>query len=150
MPFPEQVLCAGEHRSQRKHALVRSDRYCRGVSRPRWVLLKPDGLPTKADDGRRTSGSKYPCGAPQGSSVHVEGFAVVIVNTRLSTLTMISDAEGVSWFRRRKVADVTLETITSMRNLPFSDPRSEEHTSELQSLMRISYAVFCLKKNTKQ
>src|SRR3546814_3321776 len=32
------------------------------------------------------------------------------------------------------------------------DIRSEEHTSELQSLMRISYAVFCLKKknNTKQ
>src|SRR3546814_8615556 len=35
------------------------------------------------------------------------------------------------------------------------DDRSEEHTSELQSLMRISYAVFCLKKkkktnNTKQ
>src|SRR3546814_6992115 len=28
--------------------------------------------------------------------------------------------------------------------------RSEEHTSELQSLMRISYAVFCLKKNKKQ
>src|SRR3546814_3288066 len=27
--------------------------------------------------------------------------------------------------------------------------RSEEHTSELQSLMRISYAVFCLKTNTK-
>src|SRR3546814_3013609 len=31
----------------------------------------------------------------------------------------------------------------------FSDGRSEEHTSELQSLMRISYAVFCLKKKTK-
>src|SRR3546814_3733985 len=28
-------------------------------------------------------------------------------------------------------------------------PRSEEHTSELQSLMRISYAVFCLKKNKR-
>src|SRR3546814_4284431 len=28
--------------------------------------------------------------------------------------------------------------------------RSEEHTSELQSLMRISYAVFCLKKQTKK
>src|SRR3546814_3889145 len=28
------------------------------------------------------------------------------------------------------------------------EPRSEEHTSELQSLMRISYAVFCLKKKT--
>src|SRR3546814_6393914 len=31
----------------------------------------------------------------------------------------------------------------------FLDARSEEHTSELQSLMRISYAVFCLKKKTK-
>src|SRR3546814_1747169 len=31
----------------------------------------------------------------------------------------------------------------------FRDDRSEEHTSELQSLMRISYAVFCLKKKTK-
>src|SRR3546814_1032047 len=29
------------------------------------------------------------------------------------------------------------------------DIRSEEHTSELQSLMRISYAVFCLKKKTQ-
>src|SRR3546814_8548236 len=32
---------------------------------------------------------------------------------------------------------------------PFVD-RSEEHTSELQSLMRISYAVFCLKKKTNK
>src|SRR3546814_5455174 len=31
-----------------------------------------------------------------------------------------------------------------------SDDRSEEHTSELQSLMRISYAVFCLKKKKKK
>src|SRR3546814_3099407 len=31
----------------------------------------------------------------------------------------------------------------------FGRSRSEEHTSELQSLMRISYAVFCLKKKTK-
>src|SRR3546814_8253150 len=32
------------------------------------------------------------------------------------------------------------------RTLAFARERSEEHTSELQSLMRISYAVFCLKK----
>src|SRR3546814_6322668 len=32
----------------------------------------------------------------------------------------------------------------------FSIDRSEEHTSELQSLMRISYAVFCLKKKNTQ
>src|SRR3546814_1882141 len=35
------------------------------------------------------------------------------------------------------------------RPRPGEPPRSEEHTSELQSLMRISYAVFCLKKKTK-
>src|SRR3546814_2240659 len=34
--------------------------------------------------------------------------------------------------------------------LDFGLHRSEEHTSELQSLMRISYAVFCLKKKTKK
>src|SRR3546814_1559429 len=38
---------------------------------------------------------------------------------------------------------VQLETIVARRLDP---TRSEEHTSELQSLMRISYAVFCLKK----
>src|SRR3546814_6357583 len=41
--------------------------------------------------------------------------------------SMIDGKEGVGWMER-----------------------SEEHTSELQSLMRISYAVFCLKKNTKE
>src|SRR3546814_9265889 len=38
---------------------------------------------------------------------------------------------------------------SAVRNLRIRR-RSEEHTSELQSLMRISYAVFCLKKKTKK
>src|SRR3546814_7945024 len=37
----------------------------------------------------------------------------------------------------------------SARATPISAQRSEEHTSELQSLMRISYAVFCLKKKNQ-
>src|SRR3546814_8381966 len=36
------------------------------------------------------------------------------------------------------------------RDLTDQEARSEEHTSELQSLMRISYAVFCLKKKNKK
>src|SRR3546814_6606058 len=36
------------------------------------------------------------------------------------------------------------------RAAPAAARRSEEHTSELQSLMRISYAVFCLKKKNKK
>src|SRR3546814_3557338 len=50
------------------------------------------------------------------------------------------DRDGTPW----PEADITLVDLAT---------RSEEHTSELQSLMRISYAVFCLKKkknNTKQ
>src|SRR3546814_7451588 len=48
-----------------------------------------------------------------------------------------SDAEAVTAW---------IETRTS----PRGKQRSEEHTSELQSLMRISYAVFCLKKKNTQ
>src|SRR3546814_2558858 len=39
-------------------------------------------------------------------------------------------------------------TIKALRKA--AETRSEEHTSELQSLMRISYAVFCLKKKNKK
>src|SRR3546814_7379146 len=51
---------------------------------------------------------------------------------------------GCGGFRRASIRRrfFTLRQIT--RDSP--RPRSEEHTSELQSLMRISYAVFCLKK----
>src|SRR3546814_3910304 len=51
----------------------------------------------------------------------------------------------------RQGVDILLEPI-NQRDMPGyllsyqQDARSEEHTSELQSLMRISYAVFCLKK----
>src|SRR3546814_4505836 len=43
-----------------------------------------------------------------------------------------------------ELAPAGLETVENSRR----SVRSEEHTSELQSLMRISYAVFCLKKKT--
>src|SRR3546814_1379313 len=57
----------------------------------------------------------------------------------------------------RKVAaiespDDVLETLIAITTAEVGaerGTRSEEHTSELQSLMRNSYAVFCLKKNTK-
>src|SRR3546814_2123369 len=48
-----------------------------------------------------------------------------------------SGCQGTRW-RRRPVFSITGDMAD----------RSEEHTSELQSLMRISYAVFCLKKKT--
>src|SRR3546814_2832161 len=58
-------------------------------------------------------------------------FGVPIPNTRLEPRNATFDLRG-----RQLVAE-------------FGAQRSEEHTSELQSLMRISYAVFCLKKKIK-
>src|SRR3546814_1345001 len=45
-----------------------------------------------------------------------------------------------------KAVGVLYLLAVGVRLADFAVPRSEEHTSELQSLMRISYAVFCLKK----
>src|SRR3546814_9674213 len=55
-------------------------------------------------------------------------------------------AEPVEKLVSRKSAKAALRAHVGK---PLVEFRSEEHTSELQSLMRISYAVFCLKKNTQ-
>src|SRR3546814_10569780 len=46
----------------------------------------------------------------------------------------------------RSLGLFALDRVPSAQSLLVGGARSEEHTSELQSLMRISYAVFCLKK----
>src|SRR3546814_4123401 len=51
----------------------------------------------------------------------------------------------------RDNADLGFDMCVDLCGIDYSAwGRSEEHTSELQSLMRISYAVFCLKKNKKK
>src|SRR3546814_3184995 len=52
--------------------------------------------------------------------------------------------------RARHIELRRLEFETQEEASTFGVGRSEEHTSELQSLMRISYAVFCLKKKKKK
>src|SRR3546814_7135878 len=56
-----------------------------------------------------------------------------------------ADIGGAAVFLASKASDYVQGHI-----LAVDGGRSEEHTSELQSLMRISYAVFCLKKNNTQ
>src|SRR3546814_5630179 len=51
--------------------------------------------------------------------------------------------------RRRSCSAPASATRHGLRRSASSRSRSEEHTSELQSLMRISYAVLCLKKKNK-
>src|SRR3546814_1138802 len=75
---------------------------------------------------------------------------IQLVEGRRLECRAIADGAAQPVGQRIAVADVAgvvlaelLVIITSQRQLPV---RSEEHTSELQSLMRISYAVFCLTK----
>src|SRR3546814_2474739 len=57
-------------------------------------------------------------------------------------LSVVNDADGICLHEEKC-------TEKHRRRSAFEAGRSEEHTSELQSLMRISYAVFCLKKKKK-
>src|SRR3546814_6845666 len=65
----------------------------------------------------------------------------------------LEELEGEAEVADSRTADrAPAERVSPVRALPDHLPRaerSEEHTSELQSLMRISYAVFCLKKKHK-
>src|SRR3546814_2853398 len=64
----------------------------------------------------------------------------------------IGSAIHLLWVQRRDRTDAQTATalwkryVITLSNLARPLARSEEHTSELQSLMRISYAVFCLQK----
>src|SRR3546814_10196214 len=68
----------------------------------------------------------------------------LLVSARLADGTtglfmVVGEAEGLARTGYYTIDDAAAADLT----------RSEEHTSELQSLMRISYAVFCLKKKTQ-
>src|SRR3546814_10011613 len=66
---------------------------------------------------------------------------------RFGRTYMCDDAHGP--LQSRHIAPGRLDPASRAAGAGAGE-RSEEHTSELQSLMRISYAVFCLKKHTKQ
>src|SRR3546814_4675273 len=58
-------------------------------------------------------------------------------------------AIGFAEVARAKPDGYTIGFLNTPNLITIPIERSEEHTSELQSLMRISYAVFCLKKKTQ-
>src|SRR3546814_6664755 len=75
---------------------------------------------------------------------------VSITVRKPSTVTMtLADFEAAGLFRDTRISEKKV-TPQELELLALLQSRSEEHTSELQSLMRISYAVFCLKKKKKE
>src|SRR3546814_5126509 len=82
-----------------------------------------------------------------GDIAYYEQLAQVAVRGKLDAIFFADGhstdnlTDGPRWF---------LEPLTALSAISRATRRSEEHTSELQSLMRISYAVFCLKKKTNK
>src|SRR3546814_7547399 len=91
-----------------------------------WVQFGTDGsLPIRELNGKSDYGSSF-------ASAQIAGILASI-----DAANPIKDASDA----RSRLNEFTQDKSYSLR--------SEEHTSELQSLMRISYAVFCLKKKNK-
>src|SRR3546814_4287922 len=90
---------------------------------------------------------------PQGRGERRIGDPVAAAHRRRQEAARdLVHALGAGLERRQSFAQAVLDALVvaglevQSRQLPERAPRSEEHTSELQSLMRISYAVFCVKK----
>src|SRR3546814_9934638 len=86
------------------------------------------------------------------SDVCSSDLAAKICNNMLLGASMVATAEAFTLAIKLGLDPQTFFDISSKasgQNWSMTS-RSEEHTSELQSLMRISYAVFCLKKHQKQ
>src|SRR3546814_5140821 len=99
--------------------------------------------------GKETFAARMALLARQGYPVIALDIAVAALPTgqwpRGATIVTIDDG----WFGTyRQMAPVL--RAHGFPALLYIASRSEEHTSELQSLMRISYAVFCLKKKKKK
>src|SRR3546814_3341237 len=74
------------------------------------------------------------------------GMEPVITVTAGREQELSSAADALTVLDDRRIKALNLPQVSDLLRLM----RSEEHTSELQSLMRSSYAVFCLKKNYSQ
>src|SRR3546814_9529438 len=88
----------------------------------------------------------------EGADIARELYLGMLVDRNTGRVTVMASTEGgmeieeVAEKTPEKILTATIDPATGLQAFH----RSEEHTSELQSLMRISYAVFCLKKTRKQ
>src|SRR3546814_6134976 len=90
---------------------------------------------------------------PMAMPVNIErrliaGRSLAIAMTLIKPRTVAAKNSGCENFRAKVAKGAAAKaSINALQSPPVAEAvRSEEHTSELQSLMRISYAVFCLKK----
>src|SRR3546814_3972569 len=95
---------------------------------------------------RRTATPRVRNGAIGQAGIQIIEFLARVIDygtgALFPSLHTITEGTGLS-------KNCVVQALARLKAARILDWRSEEHTSELQSLMRISYAVFCLKKKTK-
>src|SRR3546814_1710847 len=86
----------------------------------------------------------------------VNGYPVVGAEAKTGEQSLIRNRQPILGWELSSTAQGAMQSAYRVMMATHPDSlakgtadRSEEHTSELQSLMRLSYAVFCLKKKTK-
>src|SRR3546814_10806098 len=119
---------------------VKPNPHHNGVRRPLRTTQEPPFAGSSSDSRRYARASRTALravsetGTDAGSRCAcAPGICLVVLTTKRVTSSPRERAASIS-------------SLEARRSLACQKGRSEEHTSELQSLMRISYAVFCLKK----
>src|SRR3546814_529767 len=139
------VVLSGDDR-RFLEAQVRRHKAPRSLSdRCRMVLLCAEGLQSK-EVAERLGVHEHTVGKWRRRFVQA-GIEGLTDEYRAGRPRTVSDTQVAQVIER--TLNTTPRTPRIGRSVPWP-PRSEEHTSELQSLMRISYAVFCLKKKKKK
>src|SRR3546814_2447438 len=105
------------------------------ASRPAWVSLRLH------IEQRRASGRTKSKAASSSATARAAILRICSGSTWMRALAAILSSDKASSSASSETADLRASPWPGS-----AGARSEEHTSELQSLMRISYAVFCLKK----
>src|SRR3546814_8236415 len=90
--------------------------------------------------------NRFPTKHRHALSYRMTATATLTPRDRRAILAAPPSLRRVLLYPRGMTSLTTWPRVTTPSPLVANSPRSEEHTSELQSLMRNSYAVFCLKK----
>src|SRR3546814_4247548 len=129
----------------------------RATWRNRWRRASPDIPPTGLAKGRvRCDRDAYTGGMSDTQLLLLLLVAVCAAIVLLVVLLLRKPGLALEAALREEQRDgrgelrQQLDSLSSAQAQRIEGFRSEEHTSELQSLMRISYAVFCLTKKKKQ
>src|SRR3546814_4525842 len=129
-------------------ALSDLSRLSGGANMESWAFEWGEAERTASYVLRRAPSAEYMADRPFGhadeAALVVAAFDAGVKAPEVVGVLEAGDGLGTGYVMRRVMGEVSPATI--LADPPPSLLRSEEHTSELQSLMRISYAVFCLKK----